>query len=340
MRIFKSSNPFKPSPAWLAVSYVFLITWAIIVLFPLYWLLITSFKTPAAVNEGPKFFPFIDFQPTLETWNELLFLQGNFVTRPYINTIIVGLLASLFALVIGAAASYALSRFTYRPKLAVVFTFILCVALMVTGIVLGLQPGLAIVSGLGLFIILARIVAKRSKRALSNSDIAFWLISQRMLPPVAVVLPIYIMFQQLSLLNTHFGLILAYTAAHLPLVVWFLRDYFAGIPVELEESAFIDGASRYQVLWRIILPLSMPGLVATYLIVLVFTWNEYTMALFLTGAETQTMPLLVAAQNATRGPQWWNISVLVTLMIAPLIVLAVFLERYIARGILVGAVKG
>jgi multiple sugar transport system permease protein len=108
----------------------------------------------------------------------------------------------------------------------------------------------------------------------------------------------------------------------------------------LEESAFIDGATRYQVLLRIVLPLAMPGLVATFLIVLVFAWNEYLFAVFLSGADSQTMPMLIVGQNATRGPQWWNISVLVLLMITPLIILAIILERYIARGILVGAVKG
>ncbi|MDQ7035528.1 MAG: ABC transporter permease subunit, partial [Anaerolineae bacterium] len=121
---------------------------------------------------------------------------------------------------------------------------------------------------------------------------------------------------------------------------WFMRDYFSGIPIELEESAFIDGANRYQTLIKIVLPLSVPGLVATFLIVLVFAWNEYVLALFLSGADTQTMPLLVAAQNATRGPQWWNISVLVMLMVAPIIILAIILERFIARGLLIGAVKG
>jgi multiple sugar transport system permease protein len=84
----------------------------------------------------------------------------------------------------------------------------------------------------------------------------------------------------------------------------------------------------------------MPGLIATFLIILVFSWNEYVMALFLTGAQTQTMPILVSAQNGVRGPQWWNMSVLVMLMVGPLIMTAVILERYIARGILVGAVKG
>ena len=187
---------------------------------------------------------------------------------------------------------------------------------------------------------LALTIGRRFKRGLGNNDIAFWLVSQRMLPPIVCYLPIQVMFQQLHLLNTIQGLVIAYTAANLPLAVWLPRDYFHTIPIELEESAFIDGATRYQVLFRIILPLSLPGLVATFLIVLVFAWNEYTMALFLTGADTQTMPLLVVAQNATRGPQWWNISVLVTMMIVPIIFLAIVLERYIAKGILVGAVKG
>jgi len=155
-----------------------------------------------------------------------------------------------------------------------------------------------------------------------------------------VILPIYIMFQQLRLLNTLPGLILVYTAANLPLVVLFMRDYFTSLPIELEECAFIDGANRYQTLWRIVLPLAVPGLVAVFLIVLVFTWNEYTVALFLTGGDTQTLPLLISGQNATRGPQWDNISVLVTLMISPIVAIAIILERFIVRGLLVGAVKG
>ena len=136
------------------------------------------------------------------------------------------------------------------------------------------------------------------------------------------------------------ALILSYIAANLPIVVWLMRDYFDGIPRELEESAAIDGASRYRTLWSVVIPLVLPGLVATFLFVLVFAWNEYLLALFLTNANSQTMPLFVAAQNATRGPQWWYLSVLVMVMIVPVIVMAIILERYIARGLLVGAVKG
>jgi multiple sugar transport system permease protein len=155
-----------------------------------------------------------------------------------------------------------------------------------------------------------------------------------------VIIPIYILYQQLGLLDTLPALIISYCAANLPIVIWFMRDYFQTIPLELEESAFIDGASRYQVLIRIVIPLAMPGLIATFLIVLVFCWNEYVTALFLTGANTQTMPILVSAQNGVRGPQWWNMSVLVMLMVGPLVLMSLVLERYIAKGILVGAVKG
>ena len=110
--------------------------------------------------------------------------------------------------------------------------------------------------------------------------------------------------------------------------------------VTRQECAAIDGASRYRIFWSIVLPLAVPGLVATFLFVLVFAWNEYLLALFLSGAKAQTLPYVISSQNATRGPQWWNMSVLILIMIVPVIAMAIALERYIARGLLVGAVKG
>jgi multiple sugar transport system permease protein len=112
------------------------------------------------------------------------------------------------------------------------------------------------------------------------------------------------------------------------------------IPITLEECAAIDGASRYRIFWSIVLPLSVPGLVATFLLVVVLIWNEYLFALFLSSAKAQTLPLTVAAQNATRGPQWWYMSVLILIMIIPVTTMAIVLERYIARGLLIGAIKG
>lgn len=340
--LFKARNPFDPSPGWMGISYILLGIWTVIVLFPLYWLLITAFKAPPDVNNGPRYLPFVDYQPSLQAWQFLLAdpTSGNMVSRPYINTIGIGLLSSLFALLLGAAAAYALTRFQYRPQPAAIATFALCIGLAILLVAIGIAWPLALIIGLAVFILLLQTIGRRFKGTMSNNDIGFWLISQRMLPPIATIVPIYVVFQQLRMLDTWGALIISYVAAHLPLVVWFLRDYFQNIPLELEESAFIDGASRYQMIWRIILPLAVPGLIATFLIILVFAWNEYTLALFLTNANAQTMPLLVASQNATRGPQWWNISVLVVLMIGPIIVAAIVLERFIARGLLVGALKG
>jgi multiple sugar transport system permease protein len=311
------------------------------VLFPLYWLVITAFKLPIDVASGPKFIPFVDFQPSLNAWHEMLVANGPaFVLRPYTNTITVGFASAFAALAIGSCAAYALTRFEYQPKPALIVTFILCIGLVIGIISLGVPWQLAIASGIVLYFLFAQGIGRRFKGTMANNDIAFWLISQRILPPITVIIPIYILFQVLGMLDTLPALIITYCAANLPIVVWFMRDYFLSIPFEIEESAFIDGASRYQVLWRIVVPLSMPGLIATFLIVLVFCWNEYVMALFLTGGATQTMPVLVSAQNGVRGPQWWNMSVLVMLMVGPLILMAILLERYIARGLLVGAVKG
>jgi multiple sugar transport system permease protein len=219
-------------------------------------------------------------------------------------------------------------------------SFIGCVVLAIIAVVLSVPWQIAVAASLAVFVVIVLTIGRRFKRSLGNDDIAFWMISQRMLPPIAVVIPIYILFQRLNLLDTRAALIITYVAANLPIVIWLMRDYFRTIPIELEECAAIDGASRYRIFWSIVLPLALPGLVATFLFVLVFAWNEYLLALFLSGAKAQTLPYVISSQNATRGPQWWNMSVLILIMILPVIGMAIALERYISRGLLVGAVKG
>ncbi|MBI5929215.1 MAG: carbohydrate ABC transporter permease [Chloroflexi bacterium] len=324
----------------MVVSYIFLFIWAFVVLFPFYWLGVTAFKLPIDVSSGPKYLPFVDFKPSTHAFEELLFETENFVSRPYMNTVSIALTSSICTIVIGSLAAYALTRFNYQPKPGLVVAFAVCIGIAILLIHNGMGWRPAVIIATLIYLLVAVTIGRRFRGGLTNDDVAFWLVSQRMLPPVAVILPIYMMFQQLDLLNTRIAIIITYTAANLPLAIWFMRDYFLSIPIELEESAFIDGASRYQVFWRIVMPLAVPGLVATFLIVLVFAWNEYLLGLYLSGPNTQMMPQLVAAQNATRGPQWWNISALVLMMVGPIVLLAIALERFIARGILVGAVKG
>jgi len=321
-------------------AYLVLGSWALVVLFPLYWLVITSFKTPLQVNAGPVYFPFVDFQPTVDAWHYIFVDLRSDTLRPYLNTVVVALGSSTLALLLGSAAAYALIRFPYRPRVGVIALFAGSVLLAAVAVGLGVPPAIAIVVAAGCFAILAGTVGRRFRRGVSNRDIAFWMISQRILPPVAVVIPIYVLFQRVGLLDTRTALVITYAATNLPIVVWLMRDYFNTLPWELEEAAVVDGASAFRVFRSITLPLSTPGLVATFLIVLVFAWNEYLLALFLSSADAQTMPLTVAAQNATRGPQWWYMSVLIQIMILPVIALAIALERVISRGLLVGAVKG
>jgi multiple sugar transport system permease protein len=277
------------------LTYVLLFAWAIICLFPIYWALITSFKLPIDVFRGPKYFPWIDFQPALDAWQFLLTGPTSAaVYRSWINSAILATTSSAIAVVIGAAAGYALTRFRYY------------------------WPGLK----------------------WRNNDIAFYIISQRMLPAVVVILPYLIMFRIFGLIDTYQGMILAYIVFNLPFAVWILRDFFAGLPVDLEESALIDGANRYQAFRTIVLPLAAPGLIATFLFCLVFTWNDYLFALMLTFSRASTLPMFIAGEGTqSYGPQWWYLSALSLLSIAPMILISLLVERYITRGLVVGAIK-
>jgi multiple sugar transport system permease protein len=339
--LFRRTSIYSPSLVGGLLSYLVLGVWTFVVLLPLYWLVVTSLKLPIQVAQGPFYIPFVDFQPSLHAWDYILLGDlSNDTLRTYANTLIVAPTSALLALLFGTAAAYGLVRFEYRPRVGAVVSFIGCVVLSSVAVVLSVPWQIAVASSLAVFVIILLTIGRRFTRSLGNEDIAFWMISQRMLPPIAVVIPIYILFQRLNLLDTHAALIITYVAANLPIVIWLMRDYFRTIPIELEECASIDGASRYRIFWSIVLPLSLPGLVATFLFVLVFAWNEYLLALFLSSAKAQTLPYVISSQNATRGPQWWYMSVLILIMILPVIGMAIALERYISRGLLVGAVKG
>ena len=335
----KSIDAVAPVPK--AVTYIILGFWTFVCLFPLYWLIVTSFKLPIQVHDGPMYLPGIDFKPSMHAWHYIFVVLGNDTLRPYLNTLLISTTSSVISVVIGSMAGYALTRITYSPKLGSVLMFIGTLILVIISVVwLGLAWQIALASGLALFIVMLTTVGRKFKKSLHNNDIAFFMISQRILPPVAVVIPIYVLFQNVGLLDTHAALIITYTAVNLPIVVWLMRDFFESVPMDLEESAALDGASRYRVFFTIILPLSKPGLAATFLLVLILCWNEYLIALFLSTANAQTLPLLIAAMNATRGPQWWYMSVVIIIMITPVVAITVVLQRFSTRGLLIGAVKG
>jgi len=339
--LFEPRRVGEMAPATKVIVYGLLGFWSVIVLFPLYWVAITSLKLPIQVNDGPDYLPFIDFAPSLHAWRYIFVDIGKFTFLPYKNSVIIASFSTILAVAVGSLAAYALARMTYRPKLGSVLIFVLVLAGLVVAVtIFGVDWRIGAAVAGALFLLLVRALSRHFKRSLQNGDILFWIISQRILPPVVTVLPIYVMFQRLGMLDTHAALIIVYTTVNLPIVVWLMYDFFNSIPVDLEESAALDGASRLFIFTEIVLPLAKAGLAATTLLVLILSWNEYLLALFLSTSNAQTMPILVAAQNATRGPQWWYMSVLILIMILPVVAISIALQRFISKGVLLGAVKG
>jgi multiple sugar transport system permease protein len=341
-RLFEPRSIRAMAPGTKVIVYSLLIFWTAFVLFPIYWVFITSFKTATDVNAGPVYLPFIDFQPSLHAWKELFVFDYEDTIRAYINSLIIALSSTAASVLIGSMAAYALARFEYKPKFGVVMMFVLMmIAVFVAVGRFGVDWRISTAVGVAVFVFLARALGRHFKASLSNGDILFWMISQRILAPIVVVVPIYLMFQQVRLLDTHLAIILTYTVVNLPIVIWLMYDFFRSIPYDLEESAQLDGATRLTVFWDIVLPLSRTGLAATTLLVMILSWNEYLLALFLSTSKAQTMPILVAAMNAgERGILWWSMSVVIIVMIIPVIILAIILQRYISKGLLLGAVKG
>lgn len=172
-----------------------------------------------------------------------------------------------------------------------------------------------------------------------NDNIAFWIISQRFLPPALFVVPFLMIYAASGLIDTHIGLILIYTMFNIPFTIWIMRDFFNTLPASLEESALVDGATRLQAFLRIVLPLCGPGLASVAIFSFVFSWNEFLYALMLTNFDAITMPVLIAGMNNTRGVQWWYISALTLFAVSPVVLLGLFMERFIVKGLVTGALK-
>jgi multiple sugar transport system permease protein len=172
-----------------------------------------------------------------------------------------------------------------------------------------------------------------------NDQIAFWFVSQRMLPPVAIVFPFLLAFRAIGLADSAIGLMIAYTLFNLPIAVWIMRDAFRAVPVEIEESAYLDGCSRLQTFIRISLPLALPGLMASLLVCFILAWNEYVFALILTFQSGQTLPILVAAQATQQGNYFWNMAAMSIIAVAPVLLLGVLLHRWLIRGLSFGGLR-
>ncbi len=183
---------------------------------------------------------------------------------------------------------------------------------------------------------LARFVFNRP----SNGGLTTWFISQRVLPPVLFVIPFFLLMRQLQLLDSVWALVLLNATFTLPFPVIILSQMFRELPIELEDAARVDGASRFQTFYKIALPLVAPGLVAAWILCLALSWNEFLFALSLTTKSAIPMPVIIAGAEHTRGVQFWFVGVRVMLTMLPPTILALLAQRYIVRGLTLGAVKG
>lgn len=174
----------------------------------------------------------------------------------------------------------------------------------------------------------------------SNGTITTWFISQRVFPPVIFVTPFFLLMRQFKLLDTVWALVLINATFTLPFAVLIMSQMFRDLPQELEEAAWVDGASRLQSFALVVLPLVAPGLAASWIICMAFSWNEFLFALSLTNNQAIPMPVIIAGAEHTRGVQFWFVGVRVMLTMLVPIVLAVLAQRYIVRGLTLGALKG
>ncbi|MDX6748651.1 carbohydrate ABC transporter permease [Geminicoccaceae bacterium 1502E] len=186
----------------------------------------------------------------------------------------------------------------------------------------------------------AYALARFRFRLVPNRDLTVWFLSQRVLPPVATVVPFYLVMRTLGLLDTQLALVLLNATFILPFVVVIVRQTFLDLPRELEEAALVDGASFWGAFWRVALPLAMPSVAASGLIVFSFAWNDFILAITIASREAITVPMHMAGAVDTRGVQFWFMSVRAMIAMIPPVIVALLAQRYIVRGLTLGAVKG
>ena len=327
---------------------VLALVWFMISIFPLYFVLVTAFKPPLAVSQGPTYLPWIDFQPTLQAFRDAFAgLRGDF-WGPVVSSVLVSISATALSVLLGAMAAYALVRFRFRVRLlsGVLFTLV-----AVGGFVLLNNVwGVGVPAALGIVMAAALLVSVLANRlplpgpVLGNDDVTFWFVSQRIFPPIVSAFALFLLYSEMGragvpLLDSYAGLVLAYTAFGLPFAVWLMRDFLSTVPLEVEEAALVDDIGRFRIFFGIVLPMALPGLVATSMVVLAFIWNEFLFALLLTSGDWQTLPILLAGQQSSRGDEWWAIAVAALISIAPMVVVATILGRMMRSGLLAGSIK-
>ena len=282
------------------IIYGILLLWTFICLFPIYWTATTSFKTAASVTQG-LLIPWIDFEPSWKGWRNLGFSPDTLFVES-------------------------------NPREEFLARFFNTAFISASASALAVILGSFAADGLSRF--------NYKFGFMRNPDISFFFLSQLILPPVVLALPVLVLYRELDLLDTHIGMILIYTLTVLPIVIWIMRDQFNAVPIELEEAALVDGASVWMSFFKIVLPIVLPGIASAFILCLILCWNEYFLAALITSTDAKTMPVMVASQISSQSIKWWNMAAISAALCLPLIIVAIFLERYIVKGMAAGAIKG
>jgi multiple sugar transport system permease protein len=305
----------EPTPLAKRVAGTLVIFYALVSMVPLFWIFATGFKTPPdSISYPPK----IVFDPSLEGYCNL-FTTRTRQTQEYIEQLgpprgTCDEVTRRREMVIAGPSNYA-PRFWNSILIAFGSTF------------------LAVSLG-----VLSAYAFSRFKVPLAD-DLLFFILSTRMMPPIAVAIPIYLMYRQLGLSDTALGMILLYTAVNVSLAVWLLKGFIDEIPREYEEAAMIDGYTRLQAFFKVVLPQAATGIAATAIFCLIFAWNEYAFAVLLTSGEAQTAPPFIPIIIGEGGQDWPAVAAGTTLFLIPILVFTVLLRKHLLRGITFGAVR-
>jgi multiple sugar transport system permease protein len=310
-----SRSVIEPSPLSRRIAAVLVMFYAIVTLVPLVWIFLTGFKTPPdAIAYPPK----VMFSPSLEGYVNLFTTRTRqtpdyMASLPPPETWYDELVRKRNMVIAGP------SRFAER---------------YVNSLIVGFgSTFLAVFLGT-----LAAYGFSRFKVPLKD-DLLFFVLSTRMMPPIAVAIPIYLMYRTLGLSDTHLGLIILYTAVNVSLAVWLLKGFIDEIPPEYEEAAMIDGYTRFQAFRKVVLPQATTGIAATAIFCLIFAWNEYAFALLLTSGEAQTAPPFIPTIIGEGGLDWPAVGAGTTLFLLPIVIFTILLRRHLLRGITFGAVR-
>ncbi len=304
-----------PSARSRRIAATIVVLYAIVSMVPLAWIFLTSIKTPPdSISYPPK----ILFQPSLEGYCNL-FTTRSRQTAEYIATLPPA--ESRCDDVARSRNMVVAGPSNFSPRF--VNSLIIAFGSTALSVLLGTAAAYAF---------------SRFKVPFKD-DLMFFILSTRMMPPIAVAIPIYLMYRELGLSDTRLGMILLYTAVNASLAVWLLKGFIDEIPREYEEAAMVDGYTRLQAFFKVVLPQATTGIVATAIFCLIFAWNEYAFAVLLTSGEAQTAPPFIPIIIGEGGQDWPAVAAGTTIVLIPILAFTILLRKHLLRGITFGAVR-